>query len=124
MSKTFADWIKERRKTVILPSGIEVVVREPLTWKAAEMGPLPGIDDLSETSRNIAVYRRYVDACLVSMGGEDDPIGRGLCTADDFSLEDGNAIMVAAISLLPQKEATEDGVPLADTDSPQPTPES
>ena len=116
MSKTFADWIKERRKTIILPSGIEAVVREPITWKAAELGPLPGIDDLSDTQRSVAIYRRYVETCLVCLGGEIDPIDRGLCTADDFSLPDGKCIMEAAIALLPQKEATEDNVPLASTD--------
>ena len=124
MTKSFTEWIGERRRTVTLPSGVEVEVRRPSSIKMASMGPLPGIETVGDVKRQAEVSRRYVEACLIRVGEEKDPIGRGLVEPDDFSFDDLNAIVDAAVELIGiQKKAEgEDGVPLADTVSPPPPP--
>jgi len=124
MSKSFSEWIGSRRKTVMLPSGIEAEIRVPSTFKLAQLGPLPGIDSVADDSRSIFISRRYIEACLVRLGDEKDPVGRGLMDPDDFSIGDINELVDAAISLFPRRAESEDGIPLADTGSPLTTPES
>jgi hypothetical protein len=116
MGKTFSEWIKERRVTIPLPSGIDAGLRLPSGFKLAKMGPLPKIEEI-EGSRNVEISRRYVEACLVSLGEEKDPIDRGLVEPDDFSTDDLNAIVDAVVSLVPKREVVDEAVPLAGTDS-------
>ncbi len=126
MGKSFTEWIGERRRTVTLPSGVEVEVRRPSSIKMASMGPLPGIETVGDVKRQAEVSRRYVEACLIRMGEEKNPIGRGLVEPDDFSFEDLNAIIDAVVELIGirKKVEGEDGAPLADTASPPPSPAS
>ena len=127
MTKSFTEWIGERRRTVVLPSGIEAEVRRPSSIKMASMGPLPGIETLGDVKRQAEVSRRYVEACLIRLGEEKDPIDRGLVEPDDFSFDDLNAIVDAVVELIgirKKPEGGEDGVPLADTASPPQPPGS
>jgi len=123
MTKSFAEWKKERRITVTLPSGIEAELRLLDGLKMAAMGPLAKMESVDD-KRGIEMARRYVDACLVRLAEEKDPIGSGFIEAYDFSLEDINAIVDAVTSLMPKREVADDAVPLADTDSPGTSPES
>lgn len=123
MSKSFADWKKERRTTITLPSGIEAELRLPSGFKLATLGPLPKIEEATD-ERGIAIARRYVDTCLVRLAEERDPISRGLIEPDDFSLDDVNAIVDAVIDLMPKREVVDDAVPLAGTASPAEWPAS
>ena len=123
MGKTFSEWIKERRVTITLPSGIDAGLRLPSGFKLAKMGPLPKIEEI-EGNRNVEISRRYVEACLVGLGEENDPIGRGLIEPDDFSNDDLNAIVDAVVSLVPKREVVNEAVPLAGTASPSEWPAS
>lgn len=123
MGKSFSEWSKERRIKVTLPSGIDAGLRLPSAFKLAKMGPLPKIEEVN-AARNVEISRRYVEACVVSLGEEKDPIGRGLIEPDDFSLDDVNAIVDAVISLIPNREVADNAVPLAGTASPAPSPDS
>ncbi|MCL5885013.1 MAG: hypothetical protein M1377_06685 [Deltaproteobacteria bacterium] len=123
MSKTFAEWKKERRTTITLPSGIEAELRLPSGFKLATLGPLPMIES-TDDGRGVAIARRYIDTCLVRLSEERDPISRGLIEPDDFTLDDVNAIVDAVISLMPKREVVDEAVPLADTVSPQESPVS
>jgi len=124
MSKSFSDWKKERRTTITLPSGIEAEVRLPSGFKLATLGPLPKIEEAGDDGRGVAIARRYIDACLVRLAEEKDPVGRGLLDPDDFSLDDVNAIVDAVINLMPKREVVDEAVPLADTASPVESPGS
>lgn len=126
MGKSFSEWIGERRRTVMLPSGVEAEVRRPSSIKMASMGPLPGIETVGDVKRQAEVSRRYVEACLIRLGEEKDPIGRGIVEPDDFGFDDLNAIVDAVVELLGirKKAEGEEGGPLAGTASPPPLPAS
>lgn len=117
MSKSFSEWKKERRTTIMLPSGVEAELRLPSGFKLAMLGPLPKIEEASD-ERGVAIARRYVDTCLVRLAEEKDPISRGLIEPDDFTLDDVNAIVDAVINLMPGREVVDEAVPLAVTASP------
>lgn len=123
MSKSFSDWIKERRTTIMLPSGIEAEVRLPSGFKLAQLGPLPQIESMEE-GRSYEVARRYIISCLARLGEEKDPVGRGLMEPDDLPTEDIQMIVDTIVRLMPRGEESEDGVPLADTGCPDTPQES
>jgi len=121
MGKEFSEWMKDRRRTVELPSGIEIEVRRPSPILLASMGPLPGIEEIGDAKRQAEISRRYVEVCLVRIGNEKDPIRRGIIEADDFSFEELDLIVDAVVEMIHGKKEKEggEGIPLEGTASPQ-----
>lgn len=114
-------FFEARRKTIELEGGIPAVIRTIDTREAfVAAGILPGVQTISQ-DQNVKIGRELIKLALVSLDGEEDPIGRGLVKMEDFSLEDRERILeVVYDKLITRGKAEgEDGVPLAPTGSPE-----
>jgi hypothetical protein len=118
MGKTFGEYLADKRRAITFPDGTEVVLRRPSYALLTQFGPVPGVEDVGSPQRQVEIARRLVTACVLKIGEEVDPIGRGLMTFEDFTKDEVDAIVEGATKFMSKGVADDSGVPLADTDSP------
>jgi hypothetical protein len=118
MGKTFGEYMTAKRRTITFEDGTDVVLRRPSYALISQFGPVPGLEEVSATQRQIEVARRLVTACVIQIGDEVDPIGRGLMTFEDFTRPEVDAIVDGVSNFMQGKGADDAGVPLDGTDSP------
>lgn len=114
-------FFEARRKTIELEGGVPAVVRMIDTREAfAAVGLVPGVQNITQ-DQNLKVGRELVKLALVSIDGEEDPIGRGLIKIEDLSLDDREAILTVVYDKLKTRGTGvgEGGVPLQPTGSPE-----
>lgn len=117
MSKTFTEYMAEKRRTITLEGGTEVVLRRPSYAILTMLGPVPGIEQIDGPERQVSIARRLLTACIVKIGDEADPIGRGLMTFDDFTKDEVDEIVEGILKFIRKEVVDESGVPLDGTDS-------
>jgi len=118
MSKSFGDYMAEKRRTITFPDGTEVVIRRPSYALLTKFGPVPGVEEVGSPVRQVEIARRLVTACVIKIGDLVDPIGEGEITFEDFTREEVDAIVDGVTKFMDKGVADESGVPLAGTDSP------
>lgn len=117
MGRTFGEYMAARRRTITLEDGTEVVLRRPSYALLTQFGPVPGVEEVGNQVRQVEIARRLITACVIQLGDEVDPIGRGLMTFEDFTREEVDVI-VDGVTKFVSKGADDAGVPLDGTDSP------
>lgn len=114
-------FFETRRKTIELEGGVPAVVRMIDTREAfVAAGIAPGLQGMKQED-SVRVGRELVKLALVSLDGEEDPIGRGLIKIEDLSSDDREAILTVVYDKLNTRGMAEgEGrIPLAPTGSPE-----